>query len=134
MIGKTLRERYELGALPADRAIAILKEALDAHAKPLVEVRAKGPRMVACLIVRADDATLRTCRQLGLRIKPGGTAVFGLLGHDVVRLFPTLSETQLRWLEQPCGARETKVLLLAGGTAVLSLETHDGPLSIRAVD
>jgi hypothetical protein len=133
MIGKSLRERYELGLLPEDRAVATMKAMLASHAKPLVEVRAQDPRMIACLVVRADKPALRLCRELGFEMKPGGTGVFGLLGTDAARLFAGLPEHQRAWLEAPCAPRETKVLLVAGGTALLSLETSEGKVVITAV-
>jgi hypothetical protein len=133
MIGKSLRERYELGQLDEANAVAVLKEMLASHAKPLVEVRAQDARMIACLVVRADKAALRLCRELGFDLRPGGTSVFGLLGRDAARLFVRLPEHQRSWLEAPCGPRETKVLLVAGGTALLSLETHEGRVAITAV-
>jgi hypothetical protein len=130
MIGKSLSERYRLGALSAERAAATLKEMLASHARPLVEVRAQDARMIACLVVRADKPAIRLCRSIGLDVRPGATAVFGLLGADLSRAIPDLSDAQGAWLEEPCGPRETKVLLVAGGLALLSLVTNDGKLSI----
>jgi hypothetical protein len=89
--------------------------------------------MIACLVVRADKLALRLCRDLGFDMRPGGTAVFGLLGPDAARLFPRLAEQQRKWLETPCRPRETKVLLVAGGVALLSLETSEGKVEITAV-
>jgi len=89
--------------------------------------------MVACVFVRADDVALRLCRQLGLRMKRGATAVFGLLGPDAARLFDSLDEHQRAWLAVPCGPRETKVLLVARGLAVLSIETADRKVAMRAI-
>ena len=130
MIGKSLRERYALGPLPVERAVAVLKEVLPVQAPHLVEVRARGPQMIACLVVRADKPTVRLCRTLGVAVKAGGTGVFGLEGGDAARLFGELSLAQRAWLEAPCGQRETKVLLVASGTALLSLETSDGKVVI----
>lgn len=132
MIGKSLRERYALGALSAEAATALLKEALPSQAERLVQVRARDPRMIACLVMRADKPTVRLCRTLGLGVKLGGTGVVGLLGGDAARLFSELSAEQRAWLATACGPRETKVLLLAGGTALLSLETSEGKLAISA--
>ena len=133
MIGKSLRERHGLGALPAERAVAVLHEVLAAQAEHLVQVRVQDARMVACLVVRADEATLRLCRTLGFAMKSGGTAVFGLLGADAARLFAHLPAPERAWLEVPCGARETKVLLMtSGGTALLSLVTNDGAVAVTA--
>lgn len=132
MIGKSLRERHTLGALSEERAVTVLKEMLASQAAHLVEVRAQDARMIACLVVRADPPSLRLCRTLGFDVKRGGTCVFGLLGDDAARLFTELPAHQRSWLEAPCGPRETKVLLVAGGTALLSLETHDGKVAITA--
>ena len=89
--------------------------------------------MIACLVVQADKVALRFCRELGFDMRPGGTGVFGLLGADAARLFPRLPESQRTWLEAPCAARETKVLLVAGGIALLSLAIQDGKVAISAV-
>jgi hypothetical protein len=70
---------------------------------------------------------------MGLDLKPGATAVFGLLGPDVVRYFADLSPHQQRWLEEPCGARKTKVLLVSGGIGLLSVETNEGKVAITAI-
>ena len=134
MIGKSLRERWELGQIEPDEATLVLREQLASQAKPLVEVRAQDPRMIACLVVRADKPALRLCRGLGFDMKPGGTAVFGLLGTDAAELFAQLPNQQRAWLEAACGPRETKVLLVArGGLALLSLETSEGKLTVTAV-
>src|SRR4029078_13022579 len=122
MIGKSLRERHALGALAPDRAVAALNEVLPSEAEHLVQVRVQDARMIACLVVRADAPTVRLCRTLGFSVKLGGTGVFGLLGADAARLFAHLPAHQRTWLETLCGSRETKVLLLAGGTACLSLD------------
>lgn len=135
MIGKSLRERYEryeLGMLSAERAVAVVTEVLASQAEHLVRVRAKDARMIACLIVRADKPTLRLCRELGFDVRPGGSGVFGLLGTDAARLFDKLPSHQRTWLETSCGPRETKVLLVAGGTALVSLETNEGKVAVSA--
>jgi hypothetical protein len=133
MIGKSLKERNELGPLPEAKAVAALKEMLASHARLIVDVRAKDPRMVACLVVRADKLALRLCREIGFEVKPGGTAVFGLLGDDAARLFAQLTEGQRQCLASPCGARETRILLVADGIALLSLEAEDGRVAVRAI-
>jgi hypothetical protein len=134
MIGKSLNERHKLGTLSAESAIATLQATLAEQAKPLIEVRAQDARMIACLIVRADKLAVRLCRSMGFDLKQGATAVFGLLGSDVVRFFTDLgiSQHQKSWLEAPCGPRETKVLLVAGGVGLLSIETNEGKVSITA--
>jgi hypothetical protein len=132
MIGKSLRERHTLGVLPEERAVAVLTSMLASQAAHLVEVRAQDPRMIACLVVRADEPSIRLCRALGFRVKRGGTGVFGLHGADLARLLPDVSAGDRAWLEAACGPRETKVLLVAGGTALLSLETNEGKVVITA--
>lgn len=133
MIGKSLRDRHALGLVPAASAIAALEAALPSQAALLVEVRARGASMIACLVVAADPATVRLCRTLGFDVKERGTGVFGLTGVDAARLFAHLPADKRAWLEAPCGPRETKVLLLAGGAALLSLETNEGKVTITAV-
>lgn len=110
-----------------------MNEMLVSQAQPLVQVRAQDARMVACLVVRASAATVRLCDSLGFRMRPGGTGVFGLLGADAARLFAPLPPPQRSWLETPCGPRETKVLLLAGGIALFSLEAREGKVVVTAV-
>lgn len=135
MIGKRLSERYGHGpALPDDRAIALLRERLGPDAAALVQVRAQGAQMIACLVVRADQAAVRLCRELGLEMRPGGTAVFGLAGPDAARTFHRLPAGQRSWLATPCAPRETKVLLVAGGgIALLSVEARAGEVAVTAV-
>jgi hypothetical protein len=132
-IGKSLRQRHVLDPLPAERAVAMLTDLLPAHAARLVQVRAQDARMIACLVVQADEASVRLCRRLGFDWKRGGTGVFGLLGPDAARLFTDLPAPQRAWLEAPCGPRETKVFLIAGGTALLTLDVTDGKVAITAV-
>lgn len=132
MIGKSLNERFALGQLDGGRAALVLERALATMAKPLVEVRARGPKMVACLVVDADKLAVRLCRDLGFDLKRGATAVFGLDGADAARLFTDLSEAQRAWLAEPCGPRETKVLLVARGLALLTLTAEDGKVSVRS--
>ncbi len=133
MIGKSRNDRFVLGSIPEERAVAILREVLGAQAAHLVEVRAQDPRMIGVLFVRADKLTVRVCKELGLAIEPGATGVLGLLGEDAVRLFPDLPEHERAWLRVPCGTRETKVLLIAGGRALLSIETNGAAVTITAL-
>ncbi len=94
----------------------------------------QDPGMIACLFVEADKAVVRLCRTLGFELKPGGTGVFGLQGDDVARLFAgLLTPTQREAASQPCGPRETKVLLLAGGVALLSVDAEAGRVDVRAI-
>lgn len=132
MIGKKLAARFTLSLLPAERAVDLVRGLLAEHGEPLVEVRAQGEHMVACLVVQADKLVVKQCRALGLDVKPGATAVFGLEGSDAARLFPQLAEPQRAWLTAPCGPRETKALLLAGGFALLSIEAQGGRTTVSA--
>jgi hypothetical protein len=109
-----------------------MTQMLASQAAHLVQVRAQDPRMIAVLVVRADPPSVRLCRELGFDVKKGGTGVFGLLGVDAARLFPQLPPHQQTWLETPCGPRETKVLLVAGGTALVSIETSEGKVVVTA--
>jgi hypothetical protein len=135
MIGKPLSERYgiDLRPLDEDHAVAIVRERLREDGASLVQVRARDARMIACLFVRADPTAVRLCRELGLELTLGGTGVVGLLGADAARLFANLAEHRRAWLEAPSGPRETKVLLVAGGIAMLSIETNDGKVVVAAV-
>jgi hypothetical protein len=127
MIGKRLSQRYGHGpSLAGDQAVAVLTERLGPDAAALVQVRAQGPHMVACLVVRADADAVRVCRELGLDMRASGSAVFGLQGSDAARLLPRLSAPRRAWLATPCEERETKVLLMAGGIALLAIETRGG--------
>lgn len=133
MIGKSLNERFVLGLIPGPRAIELLREAMPTQAPHLVEVRAQDARMIAILFVQADRQTVKLCRDLGMEIEPGASGVMGLLGEDAARLFPSLPEVDRTWLREPCGPRETKVLLIGGGRALLSLSAGDGKVEITAV-
>lgn len=134
MIGKSLRERYDrLLPLTGERAVAIVEERLATQGPALIQVRAQDPRMIACLIVRADRIAVRACRELGLAMRLGGTGVVGLLGADAARCFAPLPTIGPAWLEAPCGPRETKVLLVARGIALLSVEAVDGKVRVTAV-
>jgi hypothetical protein len=133
MIGKSLNDRYTVGTLAPARAVAVVREMLGSQAAHLVQVRAQDARMIACLVVRADPPSVRLCRSLGFEVKRGGTGVFGLLGEDAAGLFPQLPPDHRSWLEAPCGPRETKVLLVAGGLALVSLETDGGKVTVTAV-
>jgi hypothetical protein len=133
MIGKSLNERHGVGVLDRDAATAILKDVLRSHAKPIVDVRARDARMIACVVADADDAGMRLCRRFGLELRRGGVGVFGVLGADVMRVFPSLTAAQAEWVTVPCGLRETKVLLMAGGKiALLSLDTNEGQVRVTA--
>jgi hypothetical protein len=133
MIGKSLNERFVLGLIHEERAVALLREVMPAQAAHLVEVRKQDPRMIAVLFVHADKQTVRVCKDLGLAIEPGATGVLGLLGDDAARLFPTLPDDERAWLQVPSSARETKVLLIAGGRALLSITTGGDQVTITPV-
>lgn len=126
MIGKPLSERFALGLVPGPRAIALLEEAMATQSRHLVEIRARGATMIAVLFVNADRQAVKVCRDLGMSLEMGATAAMGLEGDDVARLFPTLPEAERAWLREPCAARETKVLLISGGRALLSVTIADG--------
>jgi hypothetical protein len=135
VIGKPLSQRYGIALHPlaAEEAAAIVRERLAEDGAALVQVRARDPRMIACLFVRADATAVRLCRELGLEMKLGGSGVLGVLGADVARLFADLVASRRTWLETPCGDRETKVLLVAGGIAMLSIEVSDGKAVVTPV-
>jgi hypothetical protein len=133
MIGKSLNDRFTLGHLPAEQAVPLLREVLASQAPHLVEIRSQDARMIACLFVRADKLGVRVCRDLGFELRLGATAVFGLLGEDAARLFPDLPAHERAWLAAPCKSRETKILLISGGRALLSLETTGGKVTVTAL-
>jgi hypothetical protein len=120
-------------ALPPARAEALLTQALDTRAAEIVTVRAQDAGMVACVVVRADRLTARTCRSLGLEIKEGASGVFGLQGKDAAGLFQGLKPHQIAWLETPAGARETKVLLLSGAYALVSVVAQAGKVTLQVI-
>jgi hypothetical protein len=136
MIGKPLSERYgvQLRPLGSDEAVAIVRERLDADGAALVQVRARDPLLVACLFVRAGAAEVRLCRELGLELALGGSGVVGLLGVDAARLFAKLAPERRAWLERRSEARETRVLLFAGGVGMVSVLAETGKVEIRAVE
>jgi hypothetical protein len=134
MIGKTLSQRHAPGPLAPERATEVMREALATQAENLVRVRAQGAEMVAFLVVRADAASLRVGRALGFELKRGGTVVFGLRGADAARLLAgstDVTDAQRAWLEAPSGPRETKVYVMAEGTALVTLEIAGGATQIR---
>ncbi len=133
MIGKSLSERNTLTRLDGARAATIVREVLASHAPHLVDIRAQSDRMIACLFVRADKPTVRLAKSLGFELAPGSTTAFGLLGQDAALVLPDVCDARRAWLESPCGARETKVYLVAGGTALVSIEVQDGKATIDVV-
>lgn len=130
MIGKSLRERTTFGPLSEKDATRLCKEAMATHAAPIVETRTKDPRMIVCVVVRADALTQRVCKNVGFELKKGTTAVFGVLGEDAAEAFPELGPEHLAWLAAPNEPRETKILLLSGGFALLSLTTESGRVTL----
>ncbi len=130
MLGRSLNARYALSALAAARAVSLLTQAMSTHAQEIVAVRARDASMVACVVVRADRLTVRTCRALGLEIKEGASGVFGLEGRDAARLFQGLRPHQIAWLEDAAKARETKVLLLSGAYALVSVVADAGDVTL----
>lgn len=136
MIGKPLSQRYgiSLGPLPGDEAAAVVRERLAEDGAALVQVRSRDPKMIACLFVRADANAVRLCRELGLEMTPGGSGVLGMLGSDAARLFSELAPARRAWLETPCEPRETKVLLVAGGVAMVSIHVSEGKVTVTPVE
>lgn len=126
MIGKSLRERMSFGPLSVSDTERLCKEVVASHARALVETRAKSPRMVVCAVVRAEGLTLRVCKNLGFDLKRGATAVFGVRGEDVPAAFPELGPPRHEWLAVPSRDRETKLLVLSGGFALVGLRIEDG--------
>ena len=133
MIGRSLNDRFVLGLVPGPRAVALLEEAMPTQSRHLVDIRAQGATMIAVLFVNADRQAVKLCRELGMALEPGATAAMGLLGDDAARLFPTLPESDRAWLREPCAARETKILLISGGRALLSLTIAEGKATVTAV-
>jgi hypothetical protein len=132
MIGASLSERLGWKSIDAVRGIELLEAAIATQGAALIEVRRQDPAMIACLVLAADKRAVTLCRQMGLEMKLGGTGVVGLLGVDAARLFPGMSERHRAWLERVCGPRETKVLLVRGGFALLSIDTTDGKTVVSA--
>lgn len=133
MIGRSLNERFVLGLLAGPRALALLESAMPSQSRHLVDVRSRDARMIAVLFVNADRQAVKLCRAIGMSLELGATAVMGLLGDDAARLFPTLPEAEQTWLREPCAARETKILLIGGGRALLSLTIADGKATATTV-
>ena len=133
MLGRSLNARHALSPLAPARATALLTRAVSTHAQEIVAVRAQDASMVACVVVRADRLTVRTCRALGLEMKEGASAVFGLQGADAARLFQGLKPHQIAWLEEAADARETKVLLLSGAYALASVVAEGGKVTLHVV-
>jgi hypothetical protein len=132
VIGKSLRERLTLVPIAPERAVALVQGALKPHAAPLVSVRAQGAGMIACLVIKADEATVRRCLALGFELERGGDVVVGLAGEDAARLFQELRAEQRAWLEAPSGPRQTKVLLFADGVGLVSIEASGGTVVVTA--
>jgi len=129
MIGKSLRERATFGPLSAAETERLCREVVASHPRAIVETRAKSPRMVVCAVVRATGLTLRVCKSLGFDIKKGASAVFGVLGEDVPAAFPELGAERHGWLAVPSEERETKMLVLSGGFALVALRIGSGGVS-----
>ena len=124
---------YALGRLDDARAVRSLTDALPTMGKDIIEVRARGRQMIACLVVRANLGGVRLCRSIGLEVRRGATCVFGLSGEDAARVFTPLSPRERAWLDAPSAPRETKVLLIAGGLSLLSVLARDGRVQISAL-
>lgn len=133
MIGRSLNERHLPARLAPDVAEATLRAALDAHARALVDVRRQDPALVAVLVLAADKPAGRLCKSLGFEVRPGGSGVFGVPGDALARLLAPLLDAEAAWLAAAAGARETKLLLVAGGLALASVEAADGRVDVRVV-
>lgn len=136
MIGKSLSQRHTLAPLKEEFAIAAMQDVIAKLAEPIVEVRSRDARMVACVVVRADEPAVRLCKALGFRITAGATMVFGLLGTDAARVLGEggriagLTDARKAWLAEPSGPRETKVVLFAGGVAFGSVDADAGEVTV----
>lgn len=131
MIGKGLHDRHDLPALDGVLARQRMEEAMVQLGKAIVEVRSRDPEMVACVVLRADDAAVRLCKKLGLRIKPSGSAVFGLLGKDAGAVLGTRARARKEWLATPSSAKETKAVLVAGGIAFFTIVVEGGRVDLQ---
>lgn len=129
MIGKSLTERSSFGPLSLADTERLAKEIVASHARAIVETRAKSAKMVVCAVVRAEGLTLRVCKNLGFDLKRGASAVFGVRGDDVPSAFPELGPDHHAWLAVPSVDRETKMIVLSGGYAVLGLKIEGGSVA-----
>lgn len=128
MIGRSLKERHGvLPLLPPDRAREALSSAMPKHGPDLVEVRKQG--LIAVMVLDAHDGSIRLLESIGLQIAPGGSAVFGLAGPDAAEMFPSLN--QRAWFEAPLGPKETRVVLVTAGLALVSIDVEPGGAVIR---
>lgn len=134
VIGKPLSARLSFGPLSSDDATRLAREVLRTHAAPIVEVRRKGAGMVVVCVLRADGLTLRVCKNLGFDLRRGSSAVFGVLGEEAARAFPELGEARLGWLAEPSGPRQTKLLVLSGGFALVAVEAEGSAVSVTHVE
>ncbi len=136
MIGKSLNERFATHRFTSDRAKDLLDETMRTHAQEIVAVRARGPEMVAIVVLgskkaKKENAATLVCRELGFQMKPGGTGVVGVAGTDVPGVIPSLSEARRAWLATPSAANETKVVLAEAGIAFLAIDVEDGKVTTR---
>jgi hypothetical protein len=128
VVGKKLSERGVLRPLGDKEAARALNEALREQASLIVSVRAEN--MIAVVVRRADRDAVKLCKHLGFKLTPGASVVFGLSYRDAARVFDQLPAAQREWLETQCRPNETKVLLIAGGTALVSLDVVDGQVIV----
>ncbi|MFO0676202.1 MAG: hypothetical protein U0169_06690 [Polyangiaceae bacterium] len=132
MIGRSLNQRHSLAPLSGDVASKELTALLRTHARPIIEVRAKGASMIVVAVVRATTPVVKRMHSLGIEVREGATALFGLDGEDAAGLFPEFGADGAEWFRTPAEARETKILLFAGGTALASIRTEAGEVSVEA--
>lgn len=135
MIGRSLGERFgaSSGLLTSEEAVAAVREALSTQGENLVRVRKQDAGMIACVVLHADDTAVAFCRSIGLEMKPGGAAVFGLMGTDAAEALVRVTEHQRTWLSTPSGPRETKIAIFAKGFALCSVVTENGQVTINPI-
>ncbi len=130
MIGKPLSQRQGvLTMLSAEEATAALAAALKAQGRHIVEVRAQ--QMVAIVVLDAHPASQKLLEGIGLSLQSGSSAVFGLAGADAANTFASLNHRG--WFEAALGPRETKVVLVTTGLALVSIEIEGGKTSMRVL-
>jgi hypothetical protein len=129
VIGKSLSARFgDLQRIDGASAIMATERALDERAREIVAVRAKG--LLACVVIDADLRVVKALARLGLDMRLGGSAVFGLAAADVARSFAFLDDAARGWVSAPPALRETKILLFTTGYALLSVTSEGGQKTI----
>ena len=130
MIGRSLSERHGVPSmLSASEATTALTAALPTHGQHLVEVRAQD--MIAVVVLDAHAGSQKLLEDIGLSLETGRSAVFGLAGVDAAKTFASLN--QRAWFEAPLGPRETRVVLVTTGLALVSIEVASGKTTMRVL-